>query len=175
MRDRGAGVAPISNLSLASVGNLGVTVSGNGGPMDYRSAAHFLALGARTVQFCTVAMKYGVGIVGELHSGLSHLMQARGIGSVEELIGRALPDPVTDFMALSPTLRIPALAKELCVSCGNCTRCGYLAVSLDADRLPRFDPATCIGCSLCAQKCFTGALEMRDRTAEELAALAAQA
>ena len=103
----GAGVAPISNLTLASVGQLGVTVSGNGGPMDYRSAAHFLALGARTVQFCTVAMKYGVGIVGELHSGLSHLMQARGIRSVEELIGRALPDPVTDFMALSATQAHP--------------------------------------------------------------------
>jgi hypothetical protein len=44
----GAGVAPISNLTLASVGHLGVTVSGNGGPMDYRAAAHFLALGART-------------------------------------------------------------------------------------------------------------------------------
>jgi NADPH-dependent glutamate synthase beta subunit-like oxidoreductase/dihydroorotate dehydrogenase/Pyruvate/2-oxoacid:ferredoxin oxidoreductase delta subunit len=170
----GAGVAPISNLSLASVGHLGVTVSGNGGPMDYRSAAHFLALGARTVQFCTVAMKYGVGIVGELHSGLSHLMQARGIGSVEELIGRALPNPVTDFMALSPTLRIPTLTPELCVSCGNCTRCGYLAVSLDADRLPRFDASKCVGCSLCAQKCFTGALAMRDRTPEELAAHAAR-
>jgi dihydropyrimidine dehydrogenase (NAD+) subunit PreA len=166
----GAGVAPISNLSLASVGHLGVTVSGNGGPMDYRSAAHFLALGARTVQFCTVAMKYGVGIVGELHSGLSHLMQARGIRSVEELIGRALPNPIVDFMALSPTLRIPTLTKELCVSCGNCTRCGYLAVSLDADRLPRFDAAKCIGCSLCAQKCFTGALAMRDRSPEERAA-----
>jgi dihydropyrimidine dehydrogenase (NAD+) subunit PreA len=166
----GAGVAPISNLTLASVGHLGVTVSGNGGPMDYRAAAHFLALGARTVQFCTVAMKYGVGIAGELHSGLSHLMRSRGIGSVEELIGRALPNPVTDFMALPATKRIPALTAELCVSCGNCTRCGYLAVSLGEDRKPRFDAAKCIGCSLCAQNCFTGALAMRDRTAEELAA-----
>lgn len=166
----GAGVAPISNLTLASVGHLGVTVSGNGGPMDYRAAAHFLALGARTVQFCTVAMKYGVGIAGELHSGLSHLMLSRGIGSVEELIGRALPNPVTDFMALPATKRIPALTPELCVSCGNCTRCGYLAVSLGEDRKPRFDAAKCIGCSLCAQNCFTGALAMRDRTAEELGA-----
>ncbi|HVP14262.1 MAG TPA: FAD-dependent oxidoreductase [Terriglobales bacterium] len=163
----GAGVAPISNLTLASVANLGVTVSGNGGPMDYRSAAQFLALGARTVQFCTVAMKYGVGIVGELHAGLSHLMQARGLASVEELIGRALPDPVTDFMALSPTLRVPQVTPELCVSCGNCTRCAYLAVALDDDRKPRFDSARCIGCSLCAQKCFTGALAMRDRRADE--------
>ncbi len=166
----GAGVAPISNLTLASVGRLGVTVSGNGGPMDYRAAAHFLALGARTVQFCTVAMKYGVHIVDELHSGLSHLMRERGLVSVEELIGRALPDPITDFMALSPTKRIPAVTPELCLSCGNCTRCAYLAVNLDDERHPRFDASKCIGCSLCVQKCFSGALAMRPRTAEELAA-----
>jgi NADPH-dependent glutamate synthase beta subunit-like oxidoreductase/dihydroorotate dehydrogenase/Pyruvate/2-oxoacid:ferredoxin oxidoreductase delta subunit len=163
----GAAVAPISNLTLASVGHLGVTVSGNGGPMDYRAAAHFLALGARSVQFCTVAMKYGVGIAGELHSGLSWLMRDRGIRSVDELIGRALPHPITDFMALQATKRIPGLDPELCVSCGNCTRCGYLAVSLDEHGAPRFDASRCVGCSLCAQKCFTGALAMRERTADE--------
>jgi dihydropyrimidine dehydrogenase (NAD+) subunit PreA len=151
------------------VGHLGVTVSGNGGPMDYRAAAQFLALGARTVQFCTVAMKYGVGVVGELHSGLSHLMQARGLASVEELIGRALPNPITDFMALPSSKRIPGLDPERCVQCGNCTRCGYLAVALGADGLPRFDPSRCVGCSLCAQNCFTGALAMRERTATERA------
>lgn len=166
----GAGVAPISNLTLASVGHLGVTVSGNGGPMDYRAAAHFLALGARSVQFCTAAMNYGVHVVDELHAGLSHLMQARGIRSVEELIGRALPDPITDFMALPATKRIPTVVPELCVSCGNCTRCPYLAVNLDRELHPLFDASKCVGCSLCVQKCFTGALAMRDRTTEELAA-----
>ena len=35
-----------------------------------------------------------------------------------------------------------------------------------------FDPALCIGCSLCAQKCFAGAISMRPRTPRELAALA---
>lgn len=165
----GAGVAPISNLTLASVAGSGVVVSGNGGPMDYRAAAHFLALGARTVQFCTIAMKYGAGIVGELHSGLSWMLRERGFASVEELIGAALPHPVTDFMALESTRRIPGLDPASCVSCGNCTRCGYLAVSLDAGGRPVFDASRCVGCSLCAQKCFTGALTMRDRTAAEAA------
>jgi NADPH-dependent glutamate synthase beta subunit-like oxidoreductase/dihydroorotate dehydrogenase len=168
----GQGVAPISNLSLASVARLGVHVSGNGGPMDYMAAAHFLALGARSVQFCTVAMKYGVHVVDELHGGLSHLMQERGIRSVGELIGRALPDPISGFMELPATKGIPQLDAELCMHCGNCTRCGYLAVSLDDDKRPRFDPALCIGCSLCTRKCFAGALAMRERSAGELAALA---
>jgi heterodisulfide reductase subunit A-like polyferredoxin len=166
----GQGVAPISYLTLASVAHLGVHVSGNGGPMDYMMAAHFLALGVRNVQFCTVAMKQGYGIVGDLHSGLSHLMAVRGIPSVEKLIGRALPNAVTGFMDLTSTKRISQGIPELCMSCGNCTRCPYLAVSLDAEGHPKTDPSRCIGCSICVQKCFAGALKMRDRTPEELAA-----
>ncbi|MFH1810752.1 MAG: FAD-dependent oxidoreductase [Pseudomonadota bacterium] len=168
----GQGVAPISNLTLASVAKLGVYVSGNGGPMDYMAAAHFLALGARSVQFCTVAMKYGVHVIDELHGGLSYLLQSRGIASVDELIGRALPDPISDFMELPATKRIPQLTAELCTHCGNCTRCGYLAVSLDDEKRPGFDPSLCIGCSLCTRKCFAGAIAMRDRSEVELKALA---
>ena len=32
-------------------------------------------------------------------------------------------------------------------------------------------PSLCVGCSLCAQKRFAGAIFMRDRTPRELAAL----
>jgi heterodisulfide reductase subunit A len=62
------------------------------------------------------------------------------------------------------------VAPELCEHCGNCTRCPYQAITLDRRQVPRFDPALCVGCSLCAQKCFAGAISMRQRTAEELAA-----
>ncbi len=168
----GAGVTPISNLTLAKVASLGVTVSGNGGPMDYRAAADFLALGARTVQFCSIVMKHGVGIVDELHSGLSHLLEARGLRSVADLIGRALPDAVTDFMALPSTKQISQVSEELCTHCGNCTRCPYLAIALDGEKVPVTDPARCVGCSFCTLMCFAGALAMRDRTSEELSALA---
>ncbi|MFC1611970.1 dihydropyrimidine dehydrogenase, partial [Myxococcota bacterium] len=167
----GEGVTPISNMTLAKVSGLGVHVSGNGGPMDYKAAAHFLALGAKTVQFCTICMKHGYGVIDELNSGLSHMMQARGISSVEQLIGIALPDPVTDFMDLEATKKISAVDPDLCVSCGNCTRCSYFALTLDKDQHPVTDPQHCIGCSICAKKCMSGALFMRDRNREELAAL----
>jgi NADPH-dependent glutamate synthase beta subunit-like oxidoreductase/dihydroorotate dehydrogenase/Pyruvate/2-oxoacid:ferredoxin oxidoreductase delta subunit len=167
----GEGVLPISNLTLAKVSGTGIAVSGNGGPMDYKAAANFLALGAQTVQFCTIVMKYGLGIVDELHSGLSFLMEERGFKSVRELIGSALPNPITDFMALSATKKLPQVVAELCEHCGNCTRCPYQAIVLDGKKTPLFDAALCIGCSLCAQKCFAGAISMRPRTARELAAL----
>ncbi|MFA6318344.1 MAG: FAD-dependent oxidoreductase [Elusimicrobiota bacterium] len=164
----GEGVIPISNLTLANVSKLGVTVSGNGGPMDYKAAADFLALGAKTVQFCTVVMKHGYGVVDDFHSGLSHLLQARGMKSVSELVGASLPNPVTGFMELSPVKKVSDVHPELCQHCGNCTRCPYLAIELDKDKVPETDPSKCIGCSICSQKCFAGALFMRERTKKEL-------
>jgi dihydropyrimidine dehydrogenase (NAD+) subunit PreT len=151
----GEGVAPISNLTIAKASRLNVPISGNGGPMDYKAAAHFLALGARSVQFCTIVMKYGFGIIDELNS-------------VQELIGLALPKPVTDFMDLSPVKGIPEADAELCIHCGNCLRCGYLAVSLNKDRTPELDASKCIGCSLCVKRCSSGTLKMRKRTPAEL-------
>ncbi len=167
----GEGVTPISNLTLANVSGLGVTISGNGGPMNYKAAADFLALGVKTVQFCTIAMKHGAGIYSELASGVSHLMQQRGIKSMTELIGRALPNPITGFMDLTPVKKISQSDKDLCMQCGNCKRCPYLAITYDKDGFPVTDPEKCVGCSICAQKCFAGAITMRTRTKKELAAL----
>ena len=167
----GEGVTPISNLSLAQSIPEGIEISGNAGPMNYKAAMDFLALGVKTVQFCTIATKHGYGIIHELESGTSFLMQERGIKSMKELIGIAQPHPITDFMALSPVKRISEVNYEMCVSCGNCARCPYLAIDLDDNGDPRTDPSKCIGCSICAKKCFIGAISMRVRTPEELMAL----
>ena len=167
----GEGVTPISYLTLANAVPEGIEISGNGGPMNYKAAMDFLALGVKTVQFCTIAMKYGVGIIRELDSGTAYLMQERGIKSISELIGIAQPHPITDFMALSPVKKISSIDQDLCTMCGNCARCPYLAISLDDQSHFCTDPARCIGCSICAQKCLTGAISMRERTADELAVL----
>ncbi|MCU0607925.1 MAG: 4Fe-4S binding protein [Candidatus Edwardsbacteria bacterium] len=33
--------------------------------------------------------------------------------------------------------------------------------------MPQTDASKCIGCSICVQKCFAGALSMRERTKKE--------
>jgi dihydropyrimidine dehydrogenase (NAD+) subunit PreT len=167
----GDGVTPISYLTLAQAAREGITISGNGGPMNYKAAMDFLALGVKTVQFCTIVMKYGYDIINDLESGTSFLMQERGIHSMKDLIGIAQPHPITDFMELTPIKKISSTNPLLCVSCGNCERCPYLAIALDEQSLPHTDPALCIGCSICAKKCFTGAISMRDRTSEEISCL----
>jgi dihydropyrimidine dehydrogenase (NAD+) subunit PreT len=170
----GEGVTPISYLTLAQAVPEGIEISGNGGPMNYKAAMDFLALGVRTVQFCTIVMKQGYGILSDLESGTSFLMQERGIRSMMELIGIAQPHPITDFMALSPIKKISEADPRLCVSCGNCARCPYLAIMLDDDGLPHTDPTRCIGCTICAKKCFTGAINIRARSPEEISLLVEQ-
>ena len=167
----GEGVTPISYLTLAQAVPEGIEISGNGGPMNYKAAMDFLALGVKTVQFCTIVMKQCYGIIRELESGTAFMMQGRGIGSMKELIGIAQPSPITDFMALTPLKKISQANLDFCVACGNCARCPYLAISLDDRGYPSTDPARCIGCSICAKKCFVGAISMRERTPEELRVL----
>lgn len=167
----GEGVTPISNLTLSQAVPEGIEISGNGGPMNYKAAMDFLALGVKTVQFCTMPTKFGYGIIHEIESGTAFLMQERGIKSMHELIGVAQPHPITDFMALTPIKKISSFDYDLCVSCGNCARCPYMAITLDEKWLPFSDASHCIGCSLCAQKCLVGAITMRERTSQELAIL----
>jgi NADPH-dependent glutamate synthase beta subunit-like oxidoreductase/dihydroorotate dehydrogenase/Pyruvate/2-oxoacid:ferredoxin oxidoreductase delta subunit len=170
----GEGVTPISYLTLAQAVPEGIEISGNGGPMNYKAAMDVLALGVKTVQFCTIVMKQGYGIISDLESGTSFLMQERGILSMKELIGIAQPHPITDFMALTPVKKISEAEPGLCVSCGNCARCPYLAIILDENGIPHTDPARCIGCTICAKKCFTGAINMRARSTKELSLLVEQ-
>ena len=167
----GEGVTPISNLTLAQAVPEGIEISGNAGPMTYKAAMDFLALGVKTVQFCSIATKYGYGIIRELESGTSYLMKERGLKSVHELVGMAQPHPITDFMALSPIKKISEINHEICTDCENCGRCPYLAIGRDEHGRLHTDPAKCIGCSICALKCFVGAITMRTRTPFEVAAL----
>jgi|LSQX01.3.fsa_nt_gb glutamate synthase (NADPH/NADH) small chain len=167
----GEGITPVSYLCLANAGGMGITISGNAGPVNYRAAADFLALGTNTVQFCTVVEKHGYKIIDELCSGLSHLMEARGIKSVAQLSGIAQPNPIRDFMALDGTKQISTCDNSLCVQCGNCTRCPYLAITMNSEGYPVTDPSKCIGCSLCVLQCPAMALRLRDRTPVEKQAL----
>jgi len=124
-------------------------------------------MGAETVQFCTIVIKYGYHIIDELKSGLSYLLADKNLISVDELVGIAAPSIVTDFMDLSPKKAVSDVIDELCQHCGNCTRCPYFAITLDENKIPKTDPKKCIGCTICVQKCFAGALFMRERLDSE--------
>jgi dihydropyrimidine dehydrogenase (NAD+) subunit PreA len=171
----GAGVLPISYLSLAEATDAfpHMSISANGGIVDAHSAANVIALGCQSVQLCTLPSVDGIDVVRSLSAGLKQLLIDRGIASVSDLVGLAHKrigqdehaSTVEGFMDLPAKHQHSTLAHpDLCVQCGNCTRCPYNAISLDFDdasALPQIDTQACVGCALCVLKCPTQALDLQ--------------
>lgn len=160
----GNGMCAITSFAIAKALHKGVQVNASGGIISYIDAANYLAMGSQFVQLCSMVMRYGAGVINELKSGLSWLMECRGICSVNELIGIAAPDIIRSFDSLSTQKKIPVVDRETCASCGNCMSCPSQAVLLDKEGYPVFDEERCVGCSLCNYICFTGALSMVNRS-----------
>ncbi len=134
-----------------------------GDPLDYRAAAELLARGAQAVLIDALVRSHGLGIVNELHGGLSYFLAERGLRSVAALVGSA-PDRSPTPSGQSPRGKtVCEVDAARCTGCGNCSRCPHLAISLDAAGLPAVDPSRCAGCALCLQPCLAGALSMQQR------------
>ncbi len=135
----------------------GLPISGIGGVTTWRDAAEFLALGAGNVQVCTAAMTYGFGIIKELTAGLSQYMDEKGFTSVDDLVGRAVPN-VTDWQYLNLNYVTKArINQDLCISCGRCyAACedtSHQAISMSPDRKFEVIDEECVACNLCVNVC----------------------
>jgi len=157
----GPAVKPIALNMVAEIARdpelQGLPISGIGGVTTWRDAAEFLALGAGNVQVCTAAMTYGFKIVQEMISGLSDYMDSKGISSVDEIVGRAVPN-VTNWNQLN--LNYIAKAKidqDLCISCGRCfAACedtSHQAIAMSEDRTFTVIDEECVACNLCVNVC----------------------
>jgi len=137
---------------------VGLPISGIGGITNWRDAVEFLMCGATTVQLCTAVMCSGYRIVEDLKVGLSNYLYEKGIGSVKEIIGRALPKIYSGLVDLDFTYEVVAeIDITRCIKCDLCyiaCRDGACnAIKLDEERLPTVDEEKCDGCSLCKQVC----------------------
>jgi dihydropyrimidine dehydrogenase (NAD+) subunit PreA len=157
----GPAVKPIALNMVAEIARdpetAGLPISGIGGVTTWRDAAEFLALGAGNVQVCTAAMTYGFKIVEEMKSGLSQWMDEQGYTSIDEVVGRAVPN-VTDWQYLN--LNYVAKAKinqDACIKCGRCyAACedtSHQAISMSEDRVFEVIDAECVACNLCVNVC----------------------
>ena len=121
-----------------------------------------MALGAGNVQVCTAAMTYGFNIINEMTNGLSSWMDENGYTSVDQIVGKAVPN-VTDWQYLN--LNYTAKAKinqEKCIGCGRCyAACedtSHQAISISADRVFEVKDEECVACNLCVSTCPCGGL-----------------
>jgi dihydropyrimidine dehydrogenase (NAD+) subunit PreA len=160
----GPAVKPIALHMVAEIARdaktRGVPISGIGGIATWRDAAEFMALGAGTVQVCTAAMHYGFKIVDDMIDGLSNWMDEKGYASLDQLVGRAVPN-VTDWQYLNLNYKIVArIDPELCITCGLChiacedtAHQAIAALKNEGKRRYEVIDAECVGCNLCMHVC----------------------
>ncbi len=157
----GPAVKPIA-LSMVSeiardADTAGLPISGIGGITTWRDAAEFMALGCGNVQVCTAVMTYGFKIVEEMISGLSGWMDEKGYTSVDQIVGRAVPN-VCNWQDLNLNFITKArIDQDSCIKCGRCyAACedtSHQAISMTADRVFDVKDDECVACNMCVNVC----------------------
>jgi dihydropyrimidine dehydrogenase (NAD+) subunit PreA len=162
----GPAVKPIALHMVAELARdprFTLPISGIGGISTWRDAAEFIALGAGTVQLCTAVMHHGFRIIDDLVEGLDDYVAAKGMASVNELVGRAVP-AFRHWGELDLNYRVVArIDDEKCIGCQVCyVACrdgAHQAIHLSEEpedapsRVPRVDETDCVGCNLCSLVC----------------------
>ena len=128
-----------------------------GGLTTWEHAVEYLVVGSGTLQVCTLVMFEGYGVVEDLKHGLKTYMHERGVKSLDELVGKALP-ALTSHEKLDRGLKlVSSIDAELCLLCGKChvvcRDARYNAINMGDDRMPVVDEEKCDGCSLCTHVC----------------------
>ena len=157
----GPAVKPIAMNMVAEIARnpetANLPISGIGGVTTWRDAAEFMTLGVGNVQVCTAAMAYGFKVVQEMISGLSQYMDEKGIKSVSDIVGRAVPN-AKDWQDLNLNYVSKAVIdQDKCIKCGRChivcEDTSHQAIWMHEDRTFEVNDAECVACNLCVNVC----------------------
>ena len=157
----GPAVKPIGLNFIASMAKceeLGLPLSGIGGIETWVDALEYILLGSTNIQVTTGIMHYGYRIIEDMIEGLSDYMASRGIESVSDLIGRALPNlHETDAFELDRQ-GIAQYDMKKCIGCGQChivcRDAAGQALEWDGKkRRPELIEDKCLSCMLCYFVC----------------------
>jgi dihydropyrimidine dehydrogenase (NAD+) subunit PreA len=171
----GTAVKPIALHMVAEIARhektASLPISGIGGISDWRDAVDFLALGASNVQVCTAAMVYGFKIIDDLVDGLSDFLDEKGMHSVSDLVGKAVPS-VTDWQYLNLNyVEKAVIDQDLCIQCGRChivcEDTSHQAITSTVNGRRHFEviDEECVGCNLCVSVCpVDGCITMQQLT-----------
>ena len=150
-----------------------VPISGMGGIETWRDAAEFIALGCETVQVTTAVMQYGYRIIEDMIEGFKIYLLSHGYKSVQEIVGKALPQIVPADDLNRESICYPKFDRDKCVGCGRCyVSCydgGHQAIrQREQTGKPVLQASKCVGCHLCELVCPVGAIRQSGRVQKVL-------
>lgn len=168
----GPALKPIALRCTAEIAqNVDLDIASSGGITTWQDGAEFLLLGASTLQICTAVLRFGIGIIQELRSGLEGWMQEKGFQNVTEIIGRSLPYLVEHSQLPRGIQVVSQIQSAVCNGCGIClTACqtGGNDAIIWREGLPEVIMSKCIGCGLCRAMCFVKAITLVRPSGEKL-------
>ncbi|TXK75935.1 NAD-dependent dihydropyrimidine dehydrogenase subunit PreA [Paenibacillus sp. N3.4] len=175
----GPAVKPIALNMVAECArnvNVGVPISGIGGISNWSDAVEFMLMGATGVQICTAAMHHGFRIVEDMIDGLNNYLDAKGIASVSELVGKSV-SRYSDWGNLDLNYAVVArIDTETCINCNKCHiacedtshQCIDMLTADDGNKYLQVREEDCVGCNLCSIVCpVDGAISMIEVPAAE--------
>jgi len=158
----GPAVKPIALNMLKNCAqhpDINIPISGIGGIENWKDAVEHILLGAGSVQVCTAVMHYGFGIIREMTSGLERYMDEKGFKTIDEMVGKALPN-IKTWENLNLKYKVVAeIDDDKCIECQLCyTACedgAHQAIGLgkNGSRVPFIIEENCVGCNLCSLVC----------------------
>ncbi|MDP5274239.1 NAD-dependent dihydropyrimidine dehydrogenase subunit PreA [Chengkuizengella axinellae] len=168
----GPAVKPIALNMVAECARneqVNIPISGIGGISNWQDAAEFMLMGATGVQICTAAMHHGFSIVEDMIDGLSNYLDAKGISSVTDLIGKSVPK-YSDWGNLDLNYKIVArINNDVCINCNKCHiacedtshQCIEMLTDVNGVKYLEVREEDCVGCNLCSIVCpVDGAIDM---------------
>ncbi|HPS69285.1 MAG: NAD-dependent dihydropyrimidine dehydrogenase subunit PreA [Candidatus Cryosericum sp.] len=169
----GMAIKPLTLRTIAEIArNVEITISGNGGAYSWSDAVELMAVGASNVQFCTLPMHYGFGVIRDLTSGMADYLERMGFASPRDIVGKALSH-IKAQEDLSAPVTHSDIDLDKCVGCGSCFRAcrdgGHRAIVWDSvKRQPSVDMDRCPGCGQCMQVCPVNAIRMREEIGQKV-------
>ena len=160
----GPGLKAVALRCAASIGrSIDIPLAGCGGISSWRDAAEYMAVGACIVQVCTAVMWNGYEIIEKLTSGLNEYLDAHGFTSVDELVGRALPQ-LRSYPDIDLSIKLLAYVDpNKCNGCGLCVKAcdagGFEALFMQ-DKKAVVDVLKCDGCGMCVGICTSDGIQM---------------
>jgi dihydropyrimidine dehydrogenase (NAD+) subunit PreA len=148
---------------------INIPISGIGGISNWKNAVEFILMGATGVQVCTAAMHHGFRIVEDMIEGLTNYLDEKGIASVMELVGKAVPK-YSDWGDLDLNYNVVArINNDVCINCNKCHiacedtshQCIDLLKDENGNGILKVREEDCVGCNLCSIVCpVDGAIDM---------------